>query len=576
MAPKTLRRLPAALLAAALAWPAWADPDPGAYLAARVAAAHTEYREAAAWYTRALMADPSNPALMEGAITAHLSLGNLDAAAAVAGRMKQAGRASQIATLVLMADQAARGDWAALDADAKAGRSVGRLLDGLAEAWTQLGLGNATEASAAFDALAKSNGLAPFALYHKALALASVGDFEGADDILSGRAAGPFRVSRRGVIAHVQVLSQLEKFDEAINALQSAFPNAEDPGMRAMITRLKTRTPIPFDVVRSPVEGMAETFHTIAATLAGSGEADDTYILLYARAAIALRPDHGDAILLAGDLLESLGQHDLAVETYALVPPTDLASFAAEIGRAGALQAGGKTEAALEVLRSLARAQDSMIAVHLALGDALRREERWAEAIAAYDAAVERAGETPQPGLWTLFYSRAIAHERLNQWDKAEPDFRKALELNPGQPQVLNYLGYSLIDRGEKLDEALAMIEKAVAAEPDSGYIVDSLAWGLFKLARYEEAIEPMERAALLEPVDPIVTDHLGDIYWAVGRKMEARFQWRRALSFNPEEKDAARIRKKLEIGLDAVLAAEGSPPLGEVKQAGAGKAPAP
>lgn len=572
-----LRRFPAALLALSLALPgaAMADPDPGAYLAARVAASHTEYREAAAWYTRALMADPKNPQLMEGAITAHLSLGNIDAAAAVASRMKEAGQASQIATLVLMTDQAARGDWAALDADAKAGRSVGRLLDGLAEAWTQLGLGNATEASAVFDELAESNGLAPFALYHKALALASVGDFEGADDILSGRAAGPFRVSRRGVIAHVQVLSQLEKFDEAIAALQSAFPNAEDPGTRAMITSLKTRTPIPFDVVRSPAEGLAETFHTIAATLAGSGEADDTYILLYARAAIALRPDHGDAILLTGDLLDSIGQYDLAVEAYALVPPTDPASFAAEIGRAGALQADGNAEAALEVLRSLARAQDSMATVHLALGDALRREERWAEAVAAYDMAVERAGE-PQPGLWTLYYSRAIAHERLNQWDKAEPDFRKALELNPDQPQVLNYLGYSLIDRGEKLDEALAMIEKAVAAEPDSGYIVDSLAWGLFKLARYDEAVEPMERASLLEPVDPIVTDHLGDVYWAVGRQMEARFQWRRALSFNPEEKDAARIRKKLEIGLDAVLASEGSPPLGEVKQAGAGKAPAP
>jgi tetratricopeptide (TPR) repeat protein len=570
MAPNPLRRLPAALLALTLALPgtaSLAEPDPGAYLAARIAAANTEYRQAAAWYTRALMADPSNPALMEGAITAHLSLGNLDAAAAVARRMRDAGDPSQIALLALMAEQAANGDWAALDADAQAGRSIGKLLDGLANAWTQLGLGRASEASAAFDALAGSPGLEPFALYHKALSLAAVGDYEGAEAIFSGRAAGPFRVSRRGVLAHVQVLSQLERFDEAVKVLETAFPDARDPGTLSLVTQLQAGQPVPFTVARTPAEGMAETFFTIASTLATSGEADETYTLLYARAAMALRPDHGDAILLAGDLLDALGQHDLAVQTYALVPPTDPAAFAADIGRAGSLQADGKTEAALEVLRNLARSHDGMTAVHLALGDALRREERWAEAVAAYDAAVERAGP-PEANHWTLYYSRAIAHERLKQWDKAEPDFRQALALNPDQPQVLNYLGYSLIDRGEKLDEALAMIEKAVAAEPQSGYIVDSLAWGLFKLGRYAEAVEPMERAALLEPVDPVVTDHLGDIYWAVGRVMEARFQWRRALSFNPEEREAARIRQKLEIGLDAVLAAEGAPPLAPVRAA--------
>jgi Flp pilus assembly protein TadD len=417
--------------------------------------------------------------------------------------------------------------------------------------------------------LAAADGLQPFALYHKALALASVGDFEGAEGILSGRDAGPFRVTRRGVVAHVQILSQLERFDEAIRALDTAFPGAESPGIQGMMAQLKAGQPIAFDVARNAGEGMAETFFTIAATLSSSGEADDTYTLLYARTAMALRPDHGDAILLAGDLYDALGQYDLAVDTYARVAADNPASFAADIGRSGALQAADKTEAALEVLRNLARTHDQITAVHLALGDALRREERWAEAVAAYDTAVARAGG-PQPGQWTLYYSRAIAHERLKQWDKAEPDFRQALMLNPDQPQVLNYLGYSLIERGEKLDEALAMIEKAVATEPESGYIVDSLAWGLFKLGRYAEAVEPMERASLLEPVDPIVTDHLGDVYWAVGRQMEARFQWRRALSFNPEEKDATRIRQKLDAGLDAVLAAEGAPPLAEVEQADA------
>ena len=139
---------------------------------------------------------------------------------------------------------------------------------------------------------------------------------------------------------------------------------------------------------------------------------------------------------------------------------------------------------------------------------------------------------------------------------------RKALELSPDQAQVLNYLGYSFLELNENLDEALKLIERAVEVQPDSGAITDSLAWAYFRMGRYEDAVEPMERAATMEPVDPVVTDHLGDVYWAVGRKLEAQFQWRRALSYDPEEKDAARIRRKLEVGLDKVLAEEGAAPL--------------
>ena len=169
--------------------------------------------------------------------------------------------------------------------------------------------------------------------------------------------------------------------------------------------------------------------------------------------------------------------------------------------------------------------------------------------------------------LWFLHYARGISNERLKNWGEAEADFRKALELNPGQPQVLNYLGYSLVEQHEKLDEALSMIEQAVAAQPQSGYIIDSLGWALYKLGRYEEAVVHMERAAELMAVDPVVNDDLGDVYWAVGRKLEAEFQWKRALSFidwdnASDEVDPERIRQKLEVGLDEVLEEEGQPPL--------------
>lgn len=555
----------AALVALPLPAPA---EDAGAYLAARIAGSRDDHREAAGWFTRALLADPTNTTLMEGAIIAQVGAGNLEAAVAVARRLEQQGGNAQVAHLVLIADQVKREDYAALLADLAAGRSVGPLLDKLAGAWGHLGAGRSDQALAAFGEVAGQAGLQAFGLYHKALALASAGDFEGADDILSGRAAGEVRLMRRGIVAHAEILSQLERNADALALLERSFPGANDPATDRLKEALKAGRMLPYTAARDATEGMAEVFFTLAAAL--SGEASDGYTLLYARMAAWLRPDHAEAVLMAASLLEAQRQYGLAVETYARITPENGSFFAAEIGRARSLQADGKAEAAIEALRGLTRSHGQVLGVHVALGDALRREKRWEEAAVAYDLALERAG-TPQPEHWSIWYFRGIAHERSDQWPKAEADFKQALALNPDQPQVLNYLGYSWIDRGERLDEALAMIERAVEQQPDAGYIIDSLAWGLFRLGRYAEALEPMERASLLEPVDPVVTDHLGDVYWAVGRQMEARFQWRRALSFNPEEKDAVRIRRKLEIGLDAVLAEEGAAPLKARDAASAG-----
>lgn len=559
----------AACLALPLAGPGTAqegDGSAGAYLAARVAASEFDFREAARWYDRLLDSGADDAATLEGSLISHMSLGDIDRAADLSRLLVQKGGRSQTAYIALLTDQVAREDYAALIADIEAGRSVGRLLDDLVMAWAALGDGRMSDAVAGFDELASAPGLEAFGLYHKALALASVGDFESADNILSGREAGQIALMRRGAIAHVQILSQLERPADAIALLDRAFGAEADPQVDGLRARLQAGETLPFDLVRNPKDGIAEVFFSLATAL--RGEAEDGYTLLYARAATHLRPDHSEARLLAAGLLENLDQHALAGETYALIPATDPAYHVAEIGRADTLIAEGKTEAALEVLQALTRSHGQLVEVHSALADALRREERFADAIPVYTRAIDLIPEAEQRH-WTLFYSRGISNERAGNWTEAEADFRRALELNPEQPQVLNYLGYSFVDRGENLDEALEMIKRAVAAQPEAGYIIDSLAWALFRLGRYDEAVEPMERASILEPVDPVVTDHLGDVYWAVGRKLEARFQWHRALSFDPEEKEAKRIRRKLEVGLDTVLAEEGAKPLTEVANGG-------
>jgi tetratricopeptide (TPR) repeat protein len=561
-----MRILTATALCLTLALPATAqDGDAGAYLAARSAAINQDFRAAADWYTRALISDPGNMRLLEGMVAAQVGTGNFDLAAEPAKRLIDLGAPGQLAPVALTAVQAGNGDFAAIVANRPVLDGVSKLFGQMTVAWAELGQGQMSEALTELDALATTPSLEAFGLYHKALALATVGDFEGADAILSGQANGTITLMRRGVLAHVQILSQLERNPDAIALLDRAFGPDLDPGMTALKARLQAGEPIPYDITRNAADGMAEVFFTIATAL--NGEADDSYTLIYARAAAALRPDHVDAQLLTAGLLEQLDQYDLAADAYATIPPTDGAHYVAEIGRAAALRDAGKGEAAIEVLQALTRDFPDIVDVHVALGDALRRKEDWAGAVAAYDTGLSLAGD-PQPAHWPIWFSRGIAHERLGQWDAFEADMRQALALAPDQPQVLNYLGYSFVDRGENLDEALGMIERAVAAQPESGYIVDSLAWAYFRLGRYQDAVAPMEKASLLEPVDPIVTDHLGDVYWAVGRAREARFQWHRALSFDPTDKDATRIRRKLEVGLDAVLTEEGAPPLSAVTAA--------
>ncbi|NNL17661.1 MAG: tetratricopeptide repeat protein [Boseongicola sp.] len=550
--------------AVAAASPALAEPASGSYLAARSAMIANDYDEAARQFSRALVRDSRNPVLIESALTAYIGLGDLERAAPLARRLTELGVTSQLASLALAGDAAVRGNWDELLADLEAGMTIGPLFDGLLNAWAELGAGRMSEALAGFDAVSGNSGVEAFGLYHKALALASVGDFEGAATILGGEGGSTIRLTTRGVIAYAQVLSQLERSDEALELLDASFGSTSNPQLVAMNETLEAGETLPFDTVRTAADGVAEIYHSIGGAL--RGEAQDAYTLLYTRMALAVRPDHLDALLATAEILEGLEQYDLATEVYDMVPEASPFYHSAEMGRAAALRRSGQSDAAIEVLQQLSESHGELPSVQIALGDAFRQVENFEASLTPYGRALELI-ETPQEQHWIVYFARGISHERLDLWDDAEADFRAALELRPEQPQVLNYLGYSFLEMNENLGEALDLIERAVEQRPDSGYIVDSLGWGLYRLGRYEEAVEHMERAVELLPVDPIVNDHLGDVYWAVGRAREAEFQWHRALSFitedtDPNDVDAERVRRKLEVGLDVVLDEEGAPPL--------------
>jgi tetratricopeptide (TPR) repeat protein len=260
-----------------------------------------------------------------------------------------------------------------------------------------------------------------------------------------------------------------------------------------------------------------------------------------------------------------LRQNQRAADTYAKIPPASPFGNRSAIGRAAALERLEKTDEAIEALRALLALHPEDIEAADTLGSILRIKKRWLESIEVYDAAI-KATPRIEGKHWTLFFGRAIGHERSKQWAKAEPDFLKALELLPPRPrtnreraeraQVLNYLAYSWVDMHMNIDRSFEMLREAVSLAPTDGAIVDSLGWAYYRLGRYDEAVKELERAVLLRAGDSTINDHLGDAYWRVGRRREAFYKWQQALGLNPEPEERAAIEKKLESGLEDVSAA--------------------
>jgi len=528
----------------------------GPYLAAVQADVRNDYEIASGFYNRVLAINPGNTTVLQSALITGIIADRVPLSMHLAERLDEVRDGNQVAGLALLAKAFSENDYDR--AMAIAGTPEYRfnpLFAQLSAGWAAVGRGDYAAATTVFDNMTGNSALEVYGQFHKALALALAGDFATAAEILDGDDEGPLHLSRLGLLAHVASLSQAERGDDALEVLEATMGADEsDQQLVAMRAALQAGETVPFDQISGAGDGAAAVFSLMASAL--TREDAERFGLVYGRLANYLNPGDDDTRAMVADTLARQGQFDLAIAAYGEIGPDSPWYLEAEIGRADALRFDDRVDQAVEVLERLTRDYPENLRVHTALGDTLRNEERYAEAADVYDRAVELAVQSDFE-TWFLYYARGITKERTQRWPEAEADFRKALELEPDQPLVLNYLGYSLVEMRLKLDEAQQMIEKAVEQRPEDGYITDSLGWVLYTLGKYEEAVAPMERAVELVPVDPIINDHLGDVFWKVDRKLEAEFQWRRALSFEPEEKDAARIRRKLDVGLDVVLEEE-------------------
>jgi tetratricopeptide (TPR) repeat protein len=521
----------------------------GAYLAGRHAQERRDYAAAAAWFEDALKSDPESPELITRTFLMEASEGRFDRARALAEKELRLDPTDAVARLILLIDRVEAGDKAGALARAETLPTDGlhRFLGPLARAWTRMGMGDLAGADAALRQLERFNGLAPLEFYQLGLLYDFAGYPDTAEDNFKKTLDATGQLNWRLTDAIANFYERHGRADKA-GALYQRFirENAGSELGESVLARKPAEPPAP--LVRTAEDGLAEALFDLASVVNQAETID--LALLYCRSALELRPLMPLAQLLLADVLSAQNKPEASLAVLAEIPPSSPYSWSARLRIAANLEMLNRTDEAITQLKEMSEEAPRRASAAMQLGDLLRAKKRFAEAVEAYDEAMRRLTAAGIPERWSLFYSRGIALERSGQWKPSEADLLHALELKPDQPLVLNYLGYSWIDRGENLDRGLKMIEKAVELRPEDGYIVDSLGWAHYRLGDYPSAVQYLEKAIELVPEDPTINDHLGDAYWQSGRATEARFQWRRALQFGPEANEIKPIEAKLDSGL--------------------------
>ena len=518
----------------------------GTYLAARTADVEKDTDSAARFYRAALQADPDNVYLLERALVLSASAGDVTDALTYAKGLRDKQPSNNPARLVMAAEQIRLGKYS--DAvnglnDASAG-VLADLTNALVVAWARFGEGEVDQAISGLDNLKGEDWYEPFKLLHSGYISLAAGRTDDALKYLKAardRDANAVRITE----AYARALAIAGRTKEATDILTAFLELYPDNALaRSTLADINAGN-AHLTTVTNPVEGAAEALAGIGAAVGQEGGTEVAF--LYLRLALYLDPQiaGGLGALSLGNLLDANDQNEAAIKTYELIAMDAPFHALGQLRAALALDRLDRTADAEAAFKRAIAGNPDDVQSYISYGNMLRGHERFAEAADLYSQAIERIA-APAAADWSIFYFRGIAYERTKQWPKAEADFRKALELSPDQPLVLNYLGYSWIDMGQNLDEAMGMIKKAVDLRPNDGYIVDSLGWAYYRLGQYDKAVEELERAIGLRPDDPVINDHLGDAYWKAGRILEAQFQWRHSRDFGAEGPALDLVMKKI------------------------------
>jgi len=501
--------------------------------------------DASRLYAASLAADPDNADILSHAFLYAAAAGDVATAAKLADRVIQKEPDNRAARLALAVAAIAKGEYgkARTDLSQSARGAFTELTLVLLDAWSSAGAGDLKSADTDLAQVTTQGGTEALTQFHRALIHDLADDKDGAEKAyVAAVSAGG--ASPRIAEGFGRFLEREGRKDEArtyYTKLQTE--SALQPMAAQGLARLSANEK-PDRLVNSPAQGAAEALFGIAASLSDQNSAD--VAVFYLRLALFLEPDMDLAKIVLADRFESLDKYEDAIATYKSMGENSLYQPAAAVQVALDETRLGKKDEAIVELKAMTQESPKDITVWTALGDAYRNESKFTEAADAYNHAVALLGSENKTS-WPLYYARAIAEERSHQWNAAESDLKHALQLSPQQPQVLNYLGYSWVDQGKNLPQALAMLEKARSLSPFDGYIVDSVGWAYYRLGRYDDAVKTLEAAIQLVPGDATVNEHLGDAYWKTGRRLDARFQWSHALAFGPEQTQKVELQKKLQ-----------------------------
>jgi tetratricopeptide (TPR) repeat protein len=523
----------------------------GSYLAARHASVERDAKSAAAFYRTALRTDPKNNELLDRAFISSLAEGDIDAAVKLADRILTVDKSNRVARLVVGVHNLKLKKYTAArkNINQSIRGPITDLVATLPSGWADYGAGDTKQAIANIDSLTGPEWYPIFKDLHSGMLL----DLAGREKEAGARLERAYKLddsALRVAEAYARWLSR-NKDDAAALAVYESFDKKlpRHPLILEGIKETKAGKKLP-QLVSSPQTGAAEALYGIGASLTRRGGED--LALVYLQLALYLAPNHPMALLSLADLYESVKKPEMAIGVYQRVPADSPLKRNAQIQLATNLDAVDRSDEAIKILKDVIEQDPKDLEAIMALGNVERGRKKFADCATTYSKGIDVIAEAKDKPNWVYYYFRGICEERSKNWDKAEVDMKKALEIQPEQPHVLNYLGYSWIDRGTNLDEAMKMIKRAVDQRPDDGYIVDSLGWAYYRIGNYEEAVKTLERAINLKPEDPTVNDHLGDAYWRVGRTLEAKFQWAHARDLKPEPDDLPKIEAKIKDGLPA------------------------
>ena len=523
----------------------------GAYLAGRIAHQRKNFNTAADYYIQALNQDPDNQNLRSQIYVILASRGRIEEAARYAKESLKKGDKNNITYIIIAVEDMKQGNYAqTLQTINKLdGPIYKEFINPLIKAWAYAGKNQPDKALKELSIISKEPSFRALYNFHAGM----INDYFDRTD--AARRHYEVIVNEESLEMSFRALQIITNFyirsgqqDKAV-ALVNKY--SDDKLMVDMLNKLanNVRRATPAEtkkIITTPQLGLSEALFSIAATLRqGPSGVDIAHIFICL--SIYSNQNYDLAKLLLADILENREMYAEANDVYNEIPEESVAYYSAQIKKANNYVSLQDYKNAEILLKSLALESPGNYQVLLDLGDVLRLQNKPREAIRYYEEALGKLpdGASQQ---WVLYYALGISYENNKQWDKAEENLLKALEISPNNYPIQNYLGYSWLKQGKNVEKAFGMVVDAYNQYPTDGHITDSLGWAFYEIGMYNQAIKYLEKAAELEPANALINDHLGNAYWLGGRRNEARFQWNHALTLPDDSGEVIRsnVEKKI------------------------------